>query len=312
MPEETPKTSPRPGPRLVPTRRTPEPMERNPYAPPRAELERKPAEDAGEWRERGVVAPALHGLVWIRDAWRIFWEQPWTWCGACALGAFFAWLLDMIPVVGDYPLEYILWPIFGGGLALMAHSLSEGEDIHVLEVFGGFRACFPTLALLGVPVFLGMMVLAQMPSAAKFLMELASVKVSFKWQGITLSQSLSAGGLFLICLVGLPQLFPPVLAAVAGRGFTEALLVGMGAMLKNWKALLLNGVVLVCIHLCLTTGGLLLPLLLAKTAANFGSAIRDSCFHASLSFFELVLNTCIGLFYLMSYTATRDIFYNED
>ena len=313
MPDEAPKTPPRPGPRLVPTRRAPEPMERNPYAPPKAALERKPAEDAGEWRERGKVAPALHGVVWILDAWRLLWKQPWTWFGAFFLTFLCCALLSLIPVVGD-ALGMALWPLFGGGFALMAHRLSSGEDIRVFDMFGGFRARFVQLALLclypalivGIQHGAGFDI-DHIPGMATLA---GTVPDSSPWLDVARPFLKLFISLFFIHLVYvLPLFMPPTMVAVGGKSALSALPAGLGALFRNWGAFLVNtiavtllnvgvfGVVMACILVpIIVRAPVPLPLLIIG-AVLLGLLI-------TLFFFWLLA--------LTGYTATRDIFSDGD
>ena len=312
MPDEAPKTPPR----LVSTRRAPEPTERNPYAPPRAELAREAVEDPGEWRDWGAVVPALHGLLWIRDAFRTLWARPWTWLGALLLFLLcfgLVRLLNRISVPDDGWVHWLgslselyasscFFTLSCGGFAHMAHRQWLGEDVRALDVLGGFRGCFVRLALLGVVealLLIGWLYYLGYAKSHTALLKSAT--------GI----DFDAGIIPLYITWVFPLCFPPTLAAVAGSGAFWAMLAGTVAVFRNWKAFLVNAVVFgaVC-QFCLRFTGWVLTLA-QETSAGFGDDLSVVCHYAALAFLWLFSLFCVMLLFLTGYTASRDIFYEE-
>lgn len=298
--------------RLVPTRRTPAPMEHNPYAPPRAELTRKPAEDAGEWRERGEVVPALHGLVWIRDAWLLFWERPWTWTGMFAQMFGYGCLLKSIPFV--WMASPFLGPFFSGGVAFTAHRLRQGEDISALDMYEVFRVCFWPLACLGLFALLldGVLYfLIWTTDGFDHLFGFVSkIPGSSSWQ-LLARMLLTMGNFGFVVYVTtfLPMSLTAPLAAVDGRSALGALRDGIGGVSRNWAAFLVH--CLAFYLLAIVFAGVALAFVLGL----FFTSVPHRYFALYLAgtwlLGALIVLFFTGLFTLTAYTATRDIFYEE-
>ena len=100
----------------------------------------------GLWREDAAAQPAGQGVQWIRDAWHLFVWRPANWIGALALfGLCLLVIAPPTPAPFAKLLPFCLWPLFGGGFALMAHRQSRGEHFRVTELFSGFRLNFAGL-----------------------------------------------------------------------------------------------------------------------------------------------------------------------
>lgn len=292
----------------------PEPAdeERNPYAPPRASLERERAA-AGEWRERGRVTPAGHGLKWIRDAWALFRSRPGTWCAVMLLYGLCIVLLSLIPLLGALATIFLA-PVFAGGIALTAHEQSEGGEIGVGGLFRGFGPRFGGLALLGFflllfELALGVVALAVIGGPILF----AAMSGNFDPAILepAAGRIIALAPLYVLGLVPLmlALFFAPTLVAAGGHAAGQAMRAGIGAGLRNWKAGLVNFIGLVGFGIGVGLVFGVASALLGALAGRENAALFVLVFMVIGFLLWLPVGATLTL---MSYTATRDIFYDED
>ena len=116
--------------------------------------------------------------------------------------------------------------------------------------------------------------------------------------------------LFLLWFIPMmmAMFFAPTLVAAGGHGAWQAMLAGVGAGIRNWKAGLVNGIGLLGFGLGL---GIVFGALTAVLGLVLG---RDNMGVFVILFPVLWLLLCLPLvatLTLMGYTATRDIFYDE-
>ena len=104
---------------------------------------------------------------------------------------------------------------------------------------------------------------------------------------------------------------PPALATLARGGLRKSLLAGIGAMLRNWKAFLVFGIAVSVLTLCLLAATLLLALGVRIVSTSPTGILRVVCNHTFMIIGTAFDMFGTGFFTLMSYTATRDIFYEE-
>ena len=286
--------------------------EHNPYAPPRATLARERAA-AGEWRERGRVTPAGHGLKWIRDAWALFRSRPATWCGVMLLYGLCIVLLSLIPLLGAL-VTIFLAPVFSGGIALTAHEQSEGGEIGMGGLFRGFGPRFGGLALVGfflllVELALGVVALAIIGGPILFAAMSGNLDPAILQPAA--GRIIALVPLYVLGLVPvmLALFFAPTLVAAGGHGAGQAMRAGIGAGVRNWKAGLVNFIGLVGFGIGVGLAFGVVSALLGALVGGENAPIFVAVFMVIGLFLWLPVGAVLTL---MSYTATRDIFYDGD
>lgn len=271
-----------------------------------------------KWRARGEVVPALHGLAWIRDAWRIFWERPWTWF--CGSGMCVGWytLLVHIPVVGKTAaalLTPLFCAIFFGQYAFWAHRQTLGEHVSIWDVHDDVAARFGQHALLGLCALipLGILFAANRGFGdAGALSDLVSRIPESSLLGPAARRSLRYAVMVPIVYIVLilPVFLAPTLVTIGERNVVDALRDGMGAMFRNRAAFLAH--CLAMLLLVLAVEGMVLSYCLIPYAVGDLSRRALRILLVGASWLRL-LTTCFytGLFALTGYAAARDIFYDE-
>ena len=92
---------------------TPEGPGSNPYGAPLAPVSDSPSADARGLVERGRQLPALRGLEWYGEAWRLFRVAPGAWIGIWVLFAVCIMAASVFPLLGMFA-NALLSPIFLG------------------------------------------------------------------------------------------------------------------------------------------------------------------------------------------------------
>lgn len=288
----------------------------NPYSAPKAAMDERSSRTGleGGWRGSAAKVPASHGYHWFKDAWSLFSSQKGTWIGAILLiflitTGVSAVLALVSPLLSNIANGF-LWVFFAGGIAIMAHRQSEGETVGVFSVLSGFSQKPVQLLLIGlISIFYGALLfgLGVLFVGQDTIIALTSGKAT-----VELAQPnarvflVFLGGMILLLPLALGGVFAPALVSLAEKSAFAGLYKGFCAGLKNWSAFLVNGLTLMAI--CLGFG------IAAGLLAGLGAAFSGGSM-AVLLLIGLVL-LLLGLplmcaLYIMSYTASRDIFYDE-
>ena len=282
-------------------------QEFNPYAPPKADVTPPPWREAGEWLDAPDAVPAAHGPRWFVDAWLLVQDLPITWFLALLPVFLLVNCSDLMPppsfdpngyfarhlehffalyIAGPFVAALLLGATFSGSAAMMAHRQTEGDHIRASDIFR-FRGRFLQLLLLA---FLDACLTVALIAALFLLKPLTG-----------LDPLETREGLLILCVLSIPldlaRIFAPSLDALAGENAFSALVKGLWAALKNWKALLTNGVV---------------PLLLVNEYLYYLADHPDLGFTTSPYAFALLraISWGGGMFSLiLSYVITRDVFY---
>ena len=277
----------------------------NPYAPPKADLTRKPPHvGAGIWSEEPAETPAMHGFEWFREAWSLFRAWPRIWLGPLAVVTLLYFIVLLLPKGSGGAVLGLILPILAGGVAMTAHRLVEleaardGEDASI-DPRGPNPYADPGIVRRLVNF-----------SLCCALYQLAAGLLLFVCV-FGLSALGSLGGLLaLLLLVPLiaPQylfsLFGPSLVALGGMGAVKAMRASIRAGVNNWQPILLNALALAIV----TMLGLTLVMLIGGAAgiSGFGGSAVVSLLST------LIFAPLWGLFALTSYFAAREVFYEED
>ena len=259
-------------------------MSENPYAAPEAVLEGEVADESSTLGEpRGVAFG--RGWSWIREAFRLFARQPWTWMGIAILAVIINGILSAIPGVkwGAGVIQMVL----AGGIFFAARQTANGGSAAIRQMFRGFRERLGGLFGVGLTFVAGTLL-------ATGLTYVLAARLGFGYQFAAViggSQGAGAGipgqtWLFLLLVyfgVILPfwmaVTFAPALVLLNGVAVTDALRMSLMACLRNILPMLLYSLILIGLFIL---GAL--PLLLG-------------------------LLVVLPVVTLSGYTAYRDIFY---
>ncbi len=285
----------------------------NPYTAPQSDVSLTRPQKGSYWRETCVVVPAARGLQWIKESWTMLKSAPGTWIGAlllawACLGMMAALSFGLIlvagplgPIIGGLAL-FLCGPFFAGGLALLAHRQTEQEAFSASDVFAAFQTCPDRILLLCVLEFAyssAVDIIIGLASALTVLLPILFVVV------IPL-------GLFLFLSLFTASCMAPTLVAVAGQSPVQSLWQGFLSTCKNWRPVLLNGLIMGGIP-----AGLSVLFLLLMSIVATGADARSGDGFEALGMLVLVAGpliflACLPMFALgpaIIYRAVRDIFY---
>lgn len=126
--------------------------ERNPYAPPMADVRdvMDEAQSAQDYRfvENGQSRPIGNGAEWIANSWQIFRRNPGLWILAFVVGYGTMIALALVPMVNL--LLRVVSPLVLGGFAAMGEASRRGNLSGLTPLFAGFRRQTASLLTLGI------------------------------------------------------------------------------------------------------------------------------------------------------------------
>lgn len=125
----------------------------NPYQPPASKLEQQTDAVCDFTNPRHL--PPGRGWFWITEGFHLFAKSPGIWILNMIIFFIITFIIALLPIISIA--NYILQPIFTGGLMRGAHTLDNGGTLEVSHLFAGFNEKGGKLALLGA-LQLGMMV----------------------------------------------------------------------------------------------------------------------------------------------------------
>jgi hypothetical protein len=186
------------------------------------------------------------GFDWVAGAFRLFFKSPLMLAVAAGISMGALLILQFIPAVGP-GLSEILTPLIVAGFMRAFRTIDEGEDPELPQLLAGFRENAFPLAIVG-SIYLAILI------AILFLMKLLGMDyeaVLGELQQGARPEDLASQleGKLPLLLLGTALIIP----AVAATWFAPALIVfgnapplqAMGlslkASLRNWAALLVNG-----------------------------------------------------------------------
>jgi len=194
--------------------------------------------------------PARAGLDWVGGAFRLFLKNPLMLAAAAAIFLGMLLILHFVPYAGA-GLAEILTPIIAAGFMRAFRSIDEGAEPELPQFAAGFQSRVLPLAVVGA-IYLAILI------AIIMLMKLLGVDYPAMLQalqgGVTpaqLAQQLQ--GKEALLLLGLALAIPavaaswyaPALVLFGNAGPLQAMGLSLKACVKNWQALLLNGVALI-------------------------------------------------------------------
>ena len=190
------------------------------------------------------IRPAGAGWAWIRDAWRMFTRQVVTWLVLVVLLFLVVLGIGLIPL-GDL-LTSLLSPVLMGGLMLGAHRQAGGGRVDLGHLFAGFRRQLGPLVLLGLlqllATIIGLTVLAVVALLTVGLQAFESPEL---FSNVTLGSWILLAVVSAVFTAGMVMAFwlATPLVAIAGCKPWESVERSFEAALRNWRALLVYGAV---------------------------------------------------------------------
>ncbi|MDT3705740.1 MAG: BPSS1780 family membrane protein [Thiobacillus sp.] len=219
---------------------------------------------------------ASQGLQWVVAGFRLYRKNPLLLSAAFAVLFGTVMGLGLIPVVGG-PLSELASPLMVAGFMAAYRALDSGRELGLPQFFAGVQGPAIPLMTVGAVQLLGTLLISQVMLGMGFdpqaLMAAAQSqqKDPAQMQAI-LNQSMPAllTGLALFTPLIMATWFAPALILFGGARPATALGVSFKAVIKNWAAMLVNGLALGLLLFVAALVPLLLGLLVAMPVL-FGS-----------------------------------------
>jgi hypothetical protein len=97
--------------------------------------------------------PAIAGLAWVKEGWRLFKLAPIPWTGMTALVFLVLMVLGMLPLAGGF-LVHVLSPFVVAGFLAASRGGSQGEPVTFVFLGAGWREGRNALLVIGVAYML--------------------------------------------------------------------------------------------------------------------------------------------------------------
>jgi uncharacterized membrane protein len=221
-------------------------MTTNPYATPKAAVADEPVAQ-GEYVPGGKSVPASNGWTWIADGWALFKAAPGLWIGMIVVFMVMYLAAMLVPFIGPVA-QYLLMPVFMGGIAAGCRAIDDGSGLQFNHLFAGFQTKFGTLAAIGA------LYLAGFVAILVVVMLVTGVGVFAVMAGGAQDVAASGGAALSILLAVLIAMalsiplvmaiwFAPALAMFHELGAVEAMKASFSGCLRNVVPFLVYGIV---------------------------------------------------------------------
>jgi hypothetical protein len=192
--------------------------------------------------------PARQGLLWVNNGFALYRKNPLMLsAGFVALFAVLA-AASLIPFVGE-SVSDLLSPLMVAGFMAAFRTLDREQPLHWTQFLVGANDRWLPLVTIGAVQLLGMLVIAQIMQAMGF--DAAAVVAAAQKgdpqamqsvMGTTMPAVLT--GLLLFTPLIMATWFAPALVLFGNARPTQALVISLRAVTKNWPALTVNGIAL--------------------------------------------------------------------
>ena len=264
-----------------------------------------PPPDKSGLKSRKV--PASHGWLWIKEAADLYMDEQVLWISMPLFLAVLMSLISLIPIVGSL-CSVLTGPVFAGGLMLAAHGQKQGEGLHFMSLFQGFRHNRNQLLLLGTLQLLmavGVGVVAGFGAVMVVRLNGPMQAASLLADHPLLSLFLGLAALTLAMAASMAFWFTPCLVAIDDTTAWASFGISFRSTLRNWSAFFVFA--LVAFVAVLVAG---VALVLAAMLLQFALALNMPQVLLQIAILVL-LSPIIALFTLTTYTAYRDIFLSQ-
>ncbi len=218
---------------------------------------------------------AGEGWQWVRSGFRLYRRNPLLLSAAFAMLFGVVMALGLVPVVGGALSDFAA-PLMVAGFMAAFRALDEGRDLELPHFLAGVRGPAIPLMTIGAVQLLGALaigtVMENMGFDAETFVAAARTQQDPAAMQALLNQVAPAvlTGLLLFTPLMMATWFAPALILFGGARPMTALGVSMKAVLRNWAALLVNGLALALVLLLAALVPLMLGLLVAMPVL-FGS-----------------------------------------
>lgn len=218
---------------------------------------------------------AGEGWQWVRSGFRLYRRNPLLLSAAFAMLFGVVMALGLVPQMGGALSEFAS-PLMVAGFMAAFRALDEGRDLELPHFLAGVRGPAIPLMTIGAVQFLGALaigaVMESMGFDAQDFVAAARTQQDPAAMQALLNQVAPAvlTGLLLFTPLMMATWFAPALILFGGARPMTALGVSMKAVLRNWAALLVNGLALALVLLLAALVPLMLGLLVAMPVL-FGS-----------------------------------------
>jgi uncharacterized membrane protein len=194
--------------------------------------------------------PSRAGIEWVIGAFRLFLKSPLMLAAATAIFLGALLILQFIPLVGP-GLAEIITPIMLAGFMRAFRTLDEGNEPELPQLAAGFKTHALPLGMIGA-IYLGLLlsVLLLMKSLG---VDYQAMLLTMQEGGSTeqLARDLQGKGHLLLLgpALALPAVaatwYAPALVLFGNAGPLQAMALSLKACVRNWLALLVNGVAMI-------------------------------------------------------------------
>lgn len=185
-----------------------------------------------------ATLPALHGMLWLRDAYRMVSRARLPWLVLLFIYYIVLGIIDVLPFIGQIAAP-VLKPVFAVGFLAAAWAQERGGQPEPKHMFQGFRANLWALIPLGIVLVAGvtLSVLATALVDDGKLLDVLSGKSKF--DETLLADNRVQYAMLLAIACALPVLlalwFAPALVVFQDCGAPQALRASLTAALVNWR-----------------------------------------------------------------------------
>lgn len=219
--------------------------------------------------------PPSQGMQWLVEGFRLYRKTPLLLSAAFGLlfGAVMA--LSLIPVVGS-ALSELASPLMVAGFMAAYRAIDSEQELELPHFLAGVQGPSIALMTVGAVQMIGTLLIGRIMLGMGFdpqaVMEAAKSGASPEEMQAMMNQALPAvlTGLALFTPLIMATWFAPALILFGHARPVQALLVSLRAVMKNWAAMLVNGLVLGLLLFVAALVPMLLGLLVAMPIL-FGS-----------------------------------------
>jgi uncharacterized membrane protein len=212
--------------------------------------------------------PAGQGVQWVREGFRLYRRNPLLLSAAFGLLFGIVMALALIPYAGN-ALSELASPLMVAGFMAAYRAIDSGQELELPHFLAGAKGPAVPLMTVGAVQLLATMlivkIMAGMGFDAEAVMAAAQSGTDPAAMQAIINQALPAVlvGLLLFTPLIMATWFAPALILFGGARPTQALLVSLRAVAKNWAAVLVNGLVLGLILMLAALVPMMLGLLVA-------------------------------------------------
>jgi uncharacterized membrane protein len=224
----------------------------NPYVAPTARLvDYAPADHASRLRGEPRVVGAGAASQWITTGWSMFRDDPGTWIAIVLVYFAIIVVVSVVPILSM--VNGLLSPVLAAGVIFACEAQHKGSGPSVAHLFEGFRTRLGPLTMIGVLYLVGLLTVVAIVGASMAiaipLLALGDLRAAATPAAMVAMVLAGLLALALFIPLSFTIWWSPALVAVHGLAPADAMRRSMRACLRNWRALLVYGVLLAALFL---------------------------------------------------------------